>query len=335
MALRGASKLALVALNLLAVAVTLGISWTIVYYLAWKPLTAMTPRIPELITKIELTSTKWWYDALSVFFDVLIILVAIYGTLWVLVHFAVEAGSVGKWFYYARSPEGKADKWVQRLTLSQRLQHIIMILTFVVCALTGFAMHFANDPYWRQYLYLSRDTYVTIHIVSGLIMGMLVVAHFFYYTTLFIGIALRQGISSAINSFPILKFYTLSNFKSLLEIIVWGLRRGVERPKYHKYDSEQLFEYWGVYWGIAILGIPGLFMVLYGPAALGGVLWVMHYKEAILAVTFLLLVHITYTHFRPTHFPINTVFIHGKMPLKRVEEDHTLWFEELKRRGVV
>ena len=331
---QGRAKLILIILNLVAVAIVLGVSWIIVYYLAWKPLLAMTPKIPELVTNIRITSTKWWYDALAVFFDILIVLVAIYGTLWVLAHFAVEARDVGKWFFYERSPEGRADKWVPRLTLSQRLQHIVMILTFVICALTGFAMHFANDPYWRLYLYVSRDTYVTIHIISGLIMGILVVAHFFYYSTLFTGIALRQGVSVAINSFPILRIYTISFLRSLVDTVLWGLGLA-RRPRFHKYDSEQLFEYWGVYWGIAILGIPGLLMILYGPSVLGGVLWIMHYKEAILAVTFLLLVHINYTHFRPTHFPINLVFIHGKMPLRRLEEDHMLWLEELRRRGVV
>jgi cytochrome b subunit of formate dehydrogenase len=321
--------------NLVAAAIIIGVSWTIVYYLAWKPLVAMSPRIPEILTTLDITSTLWWRDFLALFFDILIILVAAYGTLWVVAHLAVELRRVGEWFKYERSPEGRQDKWVLRLTISQRIQHIVMIITFVICMITGFAMHYANDPYVRLYIYTDRETLVTLHIISGLVMGVLVIAHFTYYATLFLGIAWRNGFRVAVNSFPIFRFYTLSNFKSLVQIIGWGLSGRVQRPRYHKYDSEQLFEYWAVYWGIAILGIPGLFMVLWGPGALDGVLWVMHYKEAILAVTFILLVHITYTHFRPTDFPINLVFIHGRMPLKRIKEDHPEWYEELVRGGRV
>lgn len=322
-------RVVLVLVNLIAIAVTLGVSWVIVYYLAWKPLMEMSPKIPWIITAWDITSTLWWRDFIALAFDILIILVAAYGTLWILTHFAVEARRVGEWIKYERSPEGRQDRWVQKLTISQRLQHIVMIITFVICMVTGFAMYYANDPYWRLYVYTSRDTFVTIHIISGLIMGILVVAHFMYYTVVFLGIAWRSGFRAAINSFPILRFYTLSNFKSLVKIVGWGLSAKIPRPRYHKYDAEQSFEYWGVYWGIAILGIPGLIMALWGPGVLEGVLWVLHFKEAILAVTFILLVHISYTHFRPTHFPINLVFIHGMMPLKRIKEDHPEWYEEI------
>jgi cytochrome b subunit of formate dehydrogenase len=328
-------RVVLALVNLVVAAIIIGVSWTIVYYLAWKPLVEMSPRIPEILTTLNITSTLWWRDFLALFFDILIILVAAYGTLWVMAHLAVEIRRVGEWFKYERSPEGRQDKWVLRLTISQRIQHIVMIVTFVICMITGFAMYYANDPYVRLYIYTDRETLVTLHIISGLVMGVLVIAHFTYYATLFLGVAWRNGFRVAVSSFPIFRFYTLSNFKSLVQIIGWGFSGRVQRPRYHKYDSEQLFEYWAVYWGIAILGIPGLLMVLWGPGALDGVLWVMHYKEAILAVTFLLLVHVTYTHFRPTHFPINLVFIHGRMPLKRIKEDHPEWYEELVRGGRV
>lgn len=328
-------RAALALVNLIAAAITLGVSWTIVYYLAWKPLMEMSPRIPEILTTLNVTSTLWWRDFLALFFDILIILVVAPGTLWVMAHLAVELRRVGEWFKYERSPEGRQDKWVLRLTVSQRIQHIVMIITFVTCMITGFAMHYANDPYVRLYIFADRETFVTLHIISGFVMGVLVIAHFTYYATLFLGIAWRNGFRVAVSSFPIFRFYTLSYFKSLVQIFGWGFSGRVQRPRYHKYDNEQLFEYWAVYWGIAILGIPGLLMTLWGPGALDGVLWVMHYKEAILAVTFILLVHITYTHFRPTDFPINLVFIHGRMPLKRIKEDHPEWYEELVRGGRV
>jgi cytochrome b subunit of formate dehydrogenase len=323
-------RIPLILVNLIAAAIIIGVSWIIVYYLAWKSLVAISPRIPEILTTLNITSTLWWRDFLALFFDILIILVAIYGTLWVIVHLVVESRRVGEWFKYERSTEGRQDKWILKLTISQRIQHIVMILTFITCMITGFAMHYAN------YLHIDRwGTVWTIHIISGLVMGVLVIAHFTYYTTLFLGVTWRSGFRVAFESFPILKFYTLSNFKSLVQIIGWGFSGRIQRPRYHKYDAEQLFEYWGVYWGIAILGIPGLLMILWGPSVLDGVLWIMHYKEAILAVVFILLVHITYTHFRPTHFPINMVFIHGRMPLKRIKEDHPEWYEELVRSGRV
>jgi cytochrome b subunit of formate dehydrogenase len=321
--------------NLIAAAIIIGVGWIIVYHLAWKPLIAISPRIPEILTTLDITSTLWWRDFIELFYDILIILVAAYGTLWVMAYLAVELRRVGEWFKYERSPEGRQDKWILRLTVSQRIQHIVMMVAFLICMITGFAMHYANDPYVMLYIYTDRDTFVTLHIISGLVMGVLVIAHFTYYATLFLGVARRSGFRVAVNSFPMFRFYTLSNFKSFIQIIGWGFSGRVPRPRYHKYDAAEMFEYWGEAWGTAIIGISGLSMILWGPGVLDGVLWILHYKEAILAVVFLLLVHTTYTHFRPTHFPINLVFIHGRMPLKIIKEDHPEWYEELVRGGRV
>ena len=331
---RGIAKAVAIILNLIVTAVILGVGWIIVYYLTWKRLLVKAPEIQMLIGELRLTSIVWWIKAFDFLLIVLTIIIAVIGTLWVLVHIAVELRDSGRWIAYWRSLEGRRDVWVLRFTLSQRLQHIVMILTFLICMITGFSMYYANNSYWKMALNISRDTLVTIHIISGIIMGMLVLAHFFYYATLFTGIALARGFWNAVNSFPVLGIYSISHLRKLAETIVWGFRR-IPRPKHHKYNPEQHFEYWAVYWGIFILGVPGLFMVLYGPAVLEGALWSLHFTEAVLAVTFILIVHIGFGHARPYNFPVDLTFIHGKMPLKRIEEEHPLWLEELRRRGVV
>lgn len=315
--------------SLIALALVAGISWVIVYYFAWLPLVHEgLPKLPKLLAELDLANTLWWRDALAVAFDILIIVVAVIGTWWSIGHFAALAREQGKWWRYYHSEESKRDQWIQRLTLWQRIQHVWMIITFVICAFTGFVMYLGNNPYWKE-LYVSRELYVTLHIYSGIAMGILVILHFAYYTVR--GLLAKLEGKSLMKEFPILQLYTAKFLKDLVKRLLWTVTARVASPKFHKYNSEQLFEYWGIYWGIAILGIPGIIMAIYGPAVLDGVLWVMHVKEAVLAVVFLLLVHITYTHFNPTVFPLNTVFIHGKMPLRQVEEEHPEWYEELAR----
>jgi len=316
------------------VAIVVGVSWAFVYVLAWIPL-MHEHGISQLFQAIEhprLLSSVWWRDFLSPTFDVLIILVAIVGTWWSLGHFAAEARNQRKWRLYYKSEEGRRDVWVLRFTLWQRIQHLWMMITLIIVAFTGFAMYFANDPYWK-YLMPSRDLYVKIHVVTGWAMGVLIILHFTYYLTRMLLDKLAG--KSLMEEYPMLQFYTIRFYKNLLKRLAWTIKRGVERPLVDKYDCEQLFEYWGVYWGIAVLGIPGAIMSVVGPGALNGALWVMHTKEAVLAVTFLLMVHIAYTHFLPTVFPMDPTYINGRMPLKRVKEEHPLWYERLVRKGIV
>lgn len=319
--------------NFILLVIVMGISWSLVYYLSIVPFQegGGFARLAELLSSPQLGKTLWWRDFLALAFDVLIIAVAIIGTTWVAGHFAVEARDFRKWKKYYKE-QGQFDIWVERIGLWERVQHIWMMITFIICAYTGFVMHFANNPYWR-FLYISRESYVTIHVVSGLAMGVLVILHATYYGVKVIADKLRG--ESLLSKYELFQFYTLTFIKTLLRTLAWSITERVQPPKTGKYDEEQTFEYWGVYWGIAVLGVPGLVMLLYGPSAFDGVMWVMHVKEAVLAFVFILLVHIGYTHLRPTVFPYDPTFIHGKMPLKRIKEEHPLWYEKLVREGVI
>ncbi len=320
--------------NLIAIALLVGVSWTIVYFLAWVPLVneGGLVKLLDLIAHPQLTSTLWWREFLSSAFDVLIIAVTIVGTWWSLGHFAAEAREQGKWRRYYASEEGKRDVWVLRFTLWQRIQHLWMMITLIITAFTGFAMYFSDNPYW-QFIMVDRDLYVTIHVAAGWAMGVLVILHFTYYAVQAL-IAKLRG-ENLLEKYPILWFYTLTFYKNLVKRLLWTFTGRVAKPLVHKYDCEQLFEYWGIYWGILVLGIPGAIMSVWGPQVLNGVLWVTHVKEAVLAVTFILLVHISYAHFIPTIFPLDPTFIHGRMPLRRVKEEHPLWYEDLVKKGVV
>ncbi len=320
--------------NLIAIAIIVGVSWAIIYYLAWIPLMQEggISKFFELLGQMDLKSTLWWRDFLAVAFDILIIIIGIVGTWWSIGHFAVEARNQGKWRRYYKSEEGKRDIWVLRFTLWQRIQHLWMMITFIIVAFTGFTMYFADNPYWKWFM-VDRDLYVKIHVVAGWIMGVLVILHFAYYGTR--ALLAKLAGRSLLEEFPILWFYTWTFVKNFTKRMLWLITPRVKKPLVHKYDCEQLFEYWGVYWGMAVLGIPGAVMSIFGPKVLNGLFWVTHVKEAVLAVTFILMVHISYAHLLPTVFPMDTTYIHGRMPLKRIKEEHPLWYEYLVRKGIV
>jgi len=322
--------------NLIAVAFLVGISWAIVYFLAWIPLQQEggIHQFFKLLSEINLKSTIWWRDFLAVAFDILILILAAIGTWWTLGHFALFAREQGKWRKYYKSEEGKRDIWVLRFSLWQRIQHIWVMITFIFCAFTGFTMYLGNNPYWKM-LYVSRDLYVKIHVISGWLMGVIVLLHFGYYTTRVI-LDLVSRRESLLNKWPMLWMYTWTFVKNITYRMLYTISpRLGKMPKVFKYDCEQMFEYWGVYWGMAVLGIPGAIMSIWGPQVLNGVFWMTHVKEAVLAVTFILMVHISYAHLNPTIFPMDPTYIHGKMPLRRIKEEHPLWYEYLVKKGVV
>jgi len=328
-------------LSFIATSITVGISWVVVYYLSWIPLTETWPLFWNALTTGGFRSGDLTLLSISVFFDILILLVTIYGTYWVLGHFAIYTA---RYEYYR---ELMRTQKIERFTVMQRIQHIIMFLTFVVTAFTGFVRLLSNNPMWKEvsisgaysaagsppyFLWIAQTNSlpltVIIHILAGITMGVLVISHFAYYGVMVIMDLVRKR--PLLERWPLLRFYTLGFVKYLIARSIWLIKPSYKLPEWtYKYDPEQLFEYWGVYWGIAILGVPGVLMAVWGPAAFNGLLYLMHVKEAVLAVTFLLLVHITYTHFMPHIFPYNAVFHTGKIPIGIIKEEHPLWYREV------
>ncbi len=309
--------------SIISTAIVVSLGWLLVYHYAIKSLIARGAGITEILLSVNLSSAAWWRDFIAVAFDVLILIIAFFGTWWVLGHLALEAAEAGKWRKYYKSAEAKDDVWVERLSLWQRIQHIWIMLTFIACAYTGLALNLK--------LYTTRADFLVIHVYSGFAMGVLVIIHFLQY--LIDAILSKAAGQSLRRKYPMLEFYSLRFVRNFFKALVRTISSKVKPDPYGKYDPEQLFEYWGVYWGMVVLGIPGVIMALYGPNVLEGLLWVMHTKEAILAIMFILVVHMGYTHLRPKVFPMDSTYLSGKMPMKRIKEEHPLWAEELLRRG--
>ncbi|UXD22874.1 hypothetical protein IPA_09130 [Ignicoccus pacificus DSM 13166] len=299
------------------------VGWWLVYEYAIKVLATVGPLELSYITShFNLADLVWWRNFIALAFDILIIIIAAVGTIWIIGRLIEEAKEAGKWWAYYRSRKAKKDIWLPRWTWWQRVQHIWILVTFTICAITGFAARLAPLE-TRHYL-------MTLHVISGLAMGVLVVIHFVQYLTAFVK-ALAKG-ENVREKFPMLEFYSLKYFKNAIKAMLHPFIPSIKPEPFGKYDPEQQFEYWGVYWGMAVLGIPGLIILLWGPQAFGGIFWVTHTKEAVLAVTFILMVHLIHAHFRPSVFPLDPTFLWGKMPLKRALEEHPRWAQEMVRK---
>ena len=306
--------------SIILTAIVLGLGWGIIYYYAILPLVQEGPvRLAEM-AKLPVTSAIWWRHLIALGFDVLVIVIGVVGTWWVTANLLREAPEAGKWRIYYKSEEGRHDVWVEKLTVWQRFQHFWVLLTFTICAITGFAM--------MGHVLADRQTLMLIHVTSGIAMGALMLVHAIYYGGKLLAAKARG--EPLRERFPMLDIYSRRFLRSVVRVLL-----GKSPEPYDKYDVEQLFEYWGVYWGMLVLGIPGVIMLLYGNQVLGGILWTTHVKEAVLAVTFILMVHLGYTHFRPKIFPMDPTWLYGKVPLRRILEEHPRWAERLKKLGIV
>jgi len=216
---------------------------------------------------------------------------------------------------------------VMRLSLNQRIQHIWLIVTTGICALTGFAQ-FYSDSWGRPVvLFLGGlQESMNIHLLSAFFLGVLVVYHFTYYAVSYVGKRLA-GLPAHLEMVPhrneVSDFFT--NIKYMLG--------GKTYPKFAKYSYVQKFDYWSVYWGIAILGVPGLILWAYGYSALDSLPFIFHTREAILALFWIWMFHFYHTHLNPAKFPVSWTFLTGRVTEKEMIAEHPLELERIRTEG--
>ncbi len=229
-------------------------------------------------------------------------------------------------------PRSRADAQVVRFDAHQRVQHLLMMSSFIVLALTGLPQKFSDlgvSRWWVDSLgglEMVRD----IHHVAGFIM-LADCAYHLGYLFYRIGVQRRLGCLRMIPTFR--------DVRDGLQTVLYFLGLAPEKPKFDRFSYLEKFDYWAVFWGIAIIGGSGL--VLMFPVAVTHVLpgqavrvaLTLHSDEAILAVGWILVMHMFNVHLAPWVFPFNPAIFTGRLSAGRYAEDHPLEWARLEAAG--
>ena len=217
----------------------------------------------------------------------------------------------------------------QRFDLHLRIQHIGMFTSFIVLTITGLPIKFEQSSVsrWTVALFGGFENMFAVHLVAAAVMLLSFVYHLLY---LVIYPLVTKKLSLAI----------LPSLKDFFDVIhdvhyLLGLRK--DPPKFDRYSYKEKFDYWAVFWGMAIMGGSGLLMWFPQIFAQYMPRWVIdsaryaHTDEAILAISAIFIWHFFNSHFSPRFFPMNHVWYKGTMTRTEMEEDHPLELERLDR----
>ena len=110
-------------------------------------------------------------------------------------------------------------------------------------------------------------------------------------------------------------------------------------PKLDRWAYWEKFDYWAVFWGLPLLAVTGV-MLKYPvlttkimPGWLLNIAALLHRAEAILAASFIFIVHFFIGHLRPFSFPMNEAMFSGSVHLEEAQEEKPAWVDRLKQEG--
>src|SRR5208337_4527280 len=145
----------------------------------------------------------------------------------------------------------------------------------------------------------------------------------------------REGISWwALVFGPDTMMFNRNDLDQFLATMKWFVGRG-PRPQYGRWSYWEKFDYFAVFWGIAVIGSTGLtlwfpvFFTRFLPGWFLNVATIIHSDEALLATGFIFTVHFFNTHLRPEKLPMDITILTWRMPLEELKRDKPREYEAL------
>lgn len=248
------------------------------------------------------------------------------------------------------------DFEIERMNLAERVQHIVLMVSFIILIITGFPVLFFEWEFWRIAFASPISFYIRglLHRISAVMLIGLSIFHIFYVIFAKDG---REFLKAMIPKWKDAKD-AFGTFMHYLGFTRYLKSRGIfakffernpywlfnELPKYDRYDFRQKFEYWAVVWGSFVMIVTGAamwfveFTISIFPLWVYDVCRIIHSYEAILAFLAIIIWHMYNVHLNPEVFPMSKIWLTGKITIKELREKHPLEYErlieKLKREGI-
>jgi len=210
--------------------------------------------------------------------------------------------------------------YIVRFDIHQRIQHYLLMASFIILAVTGLLRGFPNWPTfaWFTGIFGGVDVLRLVHDIAAFVMIADGIYHFGY---------ILHGIIFK-HKFPSAMIPRWKDLKDILHTSLWIFGLHKHEPEYDHFQYGQKIDYLAIFWGMPVMVITGLIMMfpVFFSQWINGqwfaVLATAHRDEAILATGFILIVHMYYGHLQSTAFPVNTVMFTGKM----LKANYKQWF---------
>lgn len=211
---------------------------------------------------------------------------------------------------------------IVRLTVNQRAQHWLLLTSFIVLVLSGFALQYPDS--WLSWL-LGGSEYVRriIHRIAAVIMLVVGAYHLAY---LFGAKEGRLWVKDMM--------LRVKDFKDVIGNFGYYLGMSKARPKIARFGYAEKAEYWAVVWGTVVMGLTGLMiwfklgMFSFLPRWTIDIALAVHFYEAVLATLAIVVWHFYHVIFDPDVYPVNFAFLDGRVSEEHYREEHELAYEE-------
>ena len=226
-------------------------------------------------------------------------------------------------------------RYFKRFGAVDRALHGLLMIAFLGLAATGLPLLF-NDTAWARritHFLGSFEVAGWLHRVCALLLITVFLVH--------LGRIVRRVVGQkdwGVLWGPRSMVPRVKDLTDLIQHMKWFLRLG-PRPRFDRFTYWEKFDYWAVFWGMAIIGFSGLFLwfpeffARFLPGWIFNIAMLVHGEEALLAVGFIFTIHFFNSHLRPEKFPIDRVIFTGRITEEELRDERPEEYARLIETG--
>jgi cytochrome b subunit of formate dehydrogenase len=196
----------------------------------------------------------------------------------------------------------------------ERVQHLLLVVSFSVLAWTGFALHYPNEWWSVTLLHWESDWPVrgTIHRAAAVVMMSVSLLHL---VTLIRSRTLREHWLTLLPK--------IGDVREGVEGMLWRLGLKRQKPYQSPHSYIEKAEYWAVVWGTAVMAATGILLWANNWTLRVLPKWAIdfsrtvHFYEAVLATLAIVVWHFYMVIFDPEVYPMDSAWLTGKSPRRR------------------
>ncbi len=204
------------------------------------------------------------------------------------------------------------------MSAAQRWQHFVLAASFIILAVTGFALKFPDSGMARL-LGSSEPFRRWTHRIAGIVLLLVGLWHLIYL------LSSKEGRQLLKDLFPVKKDLA-DVWCQIRYLLGWS----TEKPKIGRFGYAEKMEYWAVIWGTLIMGASGLMVwfkldvTRFLPRWIVDVALTIHYYEAVLACLAIVVWHFYHVIFDPDVYPLNPACWDGHVSEEWQKHEHPL-----------
>ena len=226
------------------------------------------------------------------------------------------------------SLEGVSEEKVTRFDVHQIIQHAALMGSFILLVITGIPLKYAGWAFnqWWIGLWGGIEATRSVHHFAAWAMVIVCVYHLLYLGYIILILKRPSPVKMFPNREDIIKFFQELGY-------FLGVRK--TRPMWDRFNWREKFDYWAIFWGMPVMAGSGFILMYpvlvtkYLPGWVVPTALVAHTDEAMLALIWIVVVHIFFNHFSPGLFPMNKSIFTGKVSREQYQREHPLEYERL------